>query len=114
MFVVSIDIIVGGLLMGGIYALIAVGLSLQFGDGRVLNISHGEFIMVAAFLTWTLYTFLGISPLISLAICGSFLFVIGFFIHRSLFSVLPGPASRRSGAGRWTVQRGPPTRWSFI
>jgi ABC-type branched-subunit amino acid transport system permease subunit len=88
LFVVVIDIIVGGLLMGGIYALIAVGLSLQYGVGRVLNISHGEFIMVAAFVTWTLYTVLGISPLISLAICGPFMFVIGYFIHRSLFKSL--------------------------
>ena len=49
--------------MGGIYALIAVGLSLQYGVGRVLNVSHGEFIMLGAFATWSLYTVLGISPL---------------------------------------------------
>ena len=74
--------------MGGIYALIAAGLSLQYGVGRVLNISHGEFIMLGAFTTWTLYTFFGISPLISLAICGPILFIIGFFIHRTLFQFL--------------------------
>lgn len=88
LLVVLIDIIMGGLLMGGIYALIAAGLSLQYGVGRVLNISHGEFIMVGAFITWMFYTVLGISPLISLAICGPFLFVIGFFIHRTLFKTL--------------------------
>ena len=76
--------------MGGIYALIAVGLSLQYGVGRVLNVSHGEFIMVGAFATWTLYTVLGISPLISLVICGPGMFVIGFFIHRTLFQYLRG------------------------
>lgn len=76
--------------MGGIYALIAVGLSLQYGVGRVLNVSHGEFIMVAAFVTWTLFTFLGISPLLSLAVCGPALFVIGYFIHRTLFQFLRG------------------------
>jgi branched-chain amino acid transport system permease protein len=74
--------------MGGIYALIAVGLSLQYGVGRVLNVSHGEFIMVGAFATWTLYTILGISPLISLVICGPGMFIIGFFIHRTLFQYL--------------------------
>ncbi len=76
--------------MGGIYALIAVGLSLQYGVGRVLNVSHGEFIMLGAFATWTLYTVFGISPLISLVICGPVLFILGFFIHRTLFQYLRG------------------------
>ncbi len=88
MFVTLLDIVIGGLIMGGIYALIAVGLSLQYGVGRVLNVSHGEFIMIGAFITWTLYTFLGISPLLSLVICGPGLFLIGFFIHRTLFQYL--------------------------
>jgi len=76
--------------MGGVYALIAVGLSLQYGVGRVLNVSHGEFIMLGAFATWSLYTVFGISPLISLVICGPGMFVIGFFIHRTLFQYLRG------------------------
>ena len=89
-FEIVLDVVIGGLLMGGIYALIAVGLSLQYGVGRVLNIAHGEFIMIGAFGTWTLFTFLGVSPLISLAICGPVLFVIGFLIHRTLFQFLRG------------------------
>jgi branched-chain amino acid transport system permease protein len=87
-FVTVLDVVIGGLIMGGIYALIAVGLSLQYGVGRVLNVSHGEFIMIGAFATWSLYTTLGISPLISLAICGPVLFIIGFQIHRTLFQYL--------------------------
>ncbi|UCB47730.1 MAG: branched-chain amino acid ABC transporter permease [Deltaproteobacteria bacterium] len=90
MFEIVLDIVIGGLLMGGIYALIAVGLSLQYGVGRVLNVSHGEFIMLGAFATWSLYTVSGISPLVSLAICGPILFVIGFLIHRTLFQYLRG------------------------
>ena len=58
----ALDIVIGGLIMGGIYALIAVGLSLQYGVGRVLNVSHGEFIMVGAFITYSLYAIFGISP----------------------------------------------------
>jgi branched-chain amino acid transport system permease protein len=85
---VILDVVIGGLIMGGVYALIAVGLSLQYGVGKVLNISHGEFIMVGAFATWSLYTFLGISPLLSLVICGPAFFIIGFFIHRTLFQYL--------------------------
>jgi len=78
--------------MGGIYALIAVGLSLQYGVGRVLNVSHGEFIMIGAFATYSLYTVFGISPLVSLAICGPVLFIVGFLIHRTLFQYLRNKA----------------------
>ena len=86
--VTILDIAIGGLLMGGIYALIAMGLSLQYGVARVLNIAHGEFIMLGAFATWMLYTAFGISPLISLVIVGPLIFIIGFLLHRTLFRSL--------------------------
>jgi branched-chain amino acid transport system permease protein len=83
-----LDVGIGGLLMGGIYALIAMGLSLQYGVARVLNIAHGEFIMVGAFSTWALYTAFGVSPLISLMIIGPIIFIIGFLLHRTMFRSL--------------------------
>lgn len=86
--VTFLDIAIGGLITGGIYALIAVGLSLQYGVGRVLNVSHGEFIMVGAFAGWSLYTIWGISPLVSLVICSPIFFLIGFFVHITLFRYL--------------------------
>jgi branched-chain amino acid transport system permease protein len=82
--VAVLDILIGGLLIGGIYALIATGLSLQYGVVRVLNVAHGEFIMLGAFATWTLFT-IGISPLISLVIVGPVIFVIGYLLHRTMF-----------------------------
>jgi branched-chain amino acid transport system permease protein len=88
MIIKALDIVVSGLLMGGIYALIAMGLNLQYGVARVLNISHGEFIMLGAFITWALYSAFGINPLISLAICGPLTFVIGFLLYRTLFTSL--------------------------
>jgi branched-chain amino acid transport system permease protein len=88
MLVKILDIVIAGLLMGGIYALIAVGLSLQYGVARVLNIAHGEFIMLGAFSTWSLYTIFGINPLVSLAICGPIVFIIGFILYRTLFTRL--------------------------
>ena len=97
MIVRILDIVVAGLLMGGIYALIAVGLSMQYGVARVLNIAHGEFIMLGAFITWTLYTFLGINPLVSLAVSGPLIFILGFILYRTLFARLrmaaPTPAA---------------------
>jgi len=83
--VTILDIVIGGLLIGGIYALIAMGLSLQYGVSRVLNVAHGEFIMLGAFITWVLYTTVHINPLISLAIVGPIIFIIGFLLHRTFF-----------------------------
>jgi len=87
-----LDIVIAGLLMGGIYALIAVGLSLQYGVARVLNIAHGEFIMLGAFITWWLYT-CGINPLVSLAVSGPIIFIIGAVLYRTLFTRLRTSAS---------------------
>ena len=86
--VTILDVTIGGLLLGGIYALIAMGLSLQYGVARVLNIAHGEFIMIGAFGTFTLYTVVGINPLVCLAIIGPVIFVIGFLLQRTLFTRL--------------------------
>ena len=83
-----LDILIGGLILGGLYALIAVGLGLQYGVARVLNVSHGEFIMLGAFATYSLYTLFGINPLVSLVITGPIIFGIGFLIHRTLFQHL--------------------------
>jgi len=83
--VTFLNIVIAGLLMGGLYALIAMGLSLQYGVARVLNISHGEFIMLGALTTWTLYKKLGINPLLSMVVAGPAAFALGYVIHRILF-----------------------------
>jgi branched-chain amino acid transport system permease protein len=88
MFVTFLEILIGGLLLGGLYALIAMGLSLQYGVARILNISHGEFIMLGALTTWTLQGTLGINPLLALAVCGPLAFILGFILHRTLFRYL--------------------------
>jgi branched-chain amino acid transport system permease protein len=82
---IFLNVVISGLLLGGLYALIAMGLSLQYGVARVLNIAHGEFIMLGGMTTWTLYTALDINPFISLAVCGPVAFVLGFVIHRTFF-----------------------------
>jgi len=88
MVVQFLDIAIGGLLTGGIYALIAVGFGLQYGVARVLNIAHGEFIMLGAFCTWTLFTSAGVTPLVSMLICAPFFFAIGFVIYRIYYTPL--------------------------
>ena len=85
MLTTVLDVVIAGLIQGGIYALIAVGFNLQWGVTRVLNMSHGEFIMLGAFAAYFLYTVLGVSPLLSLVISAPFLFLLGFLLHRFLF-----------------------------
>lgn len=79
------DIFITGLLLGGIFALVSVGLSLQYGVARVLNVAHGEFIMVGAFITFFLLGSIHLNPLISVLITGPVIFVVGFFLHKTLF-----------------------------
>lgn len=89
------QLIITGILAGGVYGLLAMGLSLQYGVCRVLNITHGEFVMLAAVLTYTLVT-RGINPLVAAAITGPLMFVLGFLLHITLFRGLkartPSPA----------------------
>jgi branched-chain amino acid transport system permease protein len=51
-----LELLTSGLITGGIYALVALGLNLQYGLMRILNIAHGEFLMVGAYLTWMVQT----------------------------------------------------------
>jgi branched-chain amino acid transport system permease protein len=83
-----ISTLIAGLLMGGIYALIAMGLSIQYGVARVLNIAHGEFIMFGAFITWALFSSWHVNPLISLVVVGPAAFIVGFLLYRTLFTSL--------------------------
>jgi branched-chain amino acid transport system permease protein len=83
------DIIITGLLLGGIFALVSVGLSLQYGVGRVLNVAHGEFIMIGAFVTfWLTGSTIGMNPLLTIIVTAPLIFVIGWLLHATLFREL--------------------------
>ena len=92
MLVTILDVVIAGLLMGGLYALIAMGLSLQYGVARVLNVSHGEFIMLGGMITWTLTAQYGLNPLLSLVFCGPLTFGLGSLLHRTIFRRLAATA----------------------
>jgi branched-chain amino acid transport system permease protein len=92
MLVSTLNIVINGLLLGGLYAIIAMGLNLQYGVARVLNIAHGEFIMLGAFTTWAMYTMFGLNPLVSLVVVGPIIFIIGFLVQRTLFTRLRASA----------------------
>ena len=80
------DIVIGGLTTGGIYALVALGLNLQYGLMRVLNVAHGEFLMLGAYLTFTLHTGWGMPPLLTLLVTTPAAFAVGIALHRLLYA----------------------------
>ena len=83
-----LDVIIGGAILGAIFSLIAIGLNLQYGVTRILNIAHGEFLMLGAYVTYFFFTFYGVNPLVSLAISGPTVFVIGVLIQLIVFRKL--------------------------
>ena len=72
-----INTIAQGLLLGGLYALFALGLSLVFGVMRLVNIAHGDLILLAAFLAIVITSVLNLHPLLSLAILVPLMFMLG-------------------------------------
>ena len=80
-----LELLASGLITGGIYALVALGLNLQYGLMRILNIAHGEFLMVGAYLTWMAHTAMGLSPLMMVPVSFLILMVLGLVIHRLCF-----------------------------
>ncbi|MCB4363434.1 branched-chain amino acid ABC transporter permease [Hydrogenophaga taeniospiralis] len=76
-----LELLASGLITGGIYALVALGLNLQYGLMRILNIAHGEFLMVGAYLTWMVQTSLGLSPLWMVPVSFGLLMGLGLVVH---------------------------------
>lgn len=80
-----LQVLSAGLIMGSIYALIAVGLNLIYGTMRLLNIAHGELIMVGAYTTYWLYMLYGVSPLLSMIPVVILSAIIGMLVCRIIF-----------------------------
>ncbi len=74
-----------GLFVGGIYGIAAIGLALAFGVMNVLNIAHGELLMFGGYISFWLFSLLGIDPFVSLIICIPALFLIGLLLDRLVY-----------------------------
>ncbi len=83
---VLLQAIVSGLLTGGVYALIGVGLNLIFGVMKIINFAHGSLLMLGMYSTYWLFTFFKIDPYLSLAITVPLLFLIGVIIQKVLIN----------------------------
>jgi branched-chain amino acid transport system permease protein len=84
------NILLQGALLGGLYALFAIGLSLMFGVMRLVNIAHGDFIVLAAYFALVVVQALDIHPLLSLAIVVPAMFLVGYLLQRFLLNYTLG------------------------
>lgn len=80
-----VQLVVLGLLLGGVYAMMASGLTLLFGVMRVVNLAHAAFILLAAYLTYTLFENLAMDPMVSLVITMPLMFGLGVVLYLILF-----------------------------
>jgi branched-chain amino acid transport system permease protein len=85
-----INTIVQGALVGGLYALFATGLSLMFGVMRIINLAHGDFIVLSAYLAIVVMDALGVNALVSLTVVAPAMFGIGYLLQRGLLNFTLG------------------------
>lgn len=78
------QIYLNGILLGGLYAVVALGLSLTFGVMKVLNLAHGEFMIFGAYISFWAFTLLGIDPFLSILLVVPALFIAGLVVQRVL------------------------------
>lgn len=74
--------LLSGVLVGGVYALIGIGLTIIFGVMRVINFAHGDLLMVGMYLTWLIFTTLGLDPYLSLVVSAPLMFLWGAFLQK--------------------------------
>ena len=86
-----VDTLVQGILLGGLYALFAAGLSLIFGVMRLVNLAHGDLIVLAAFLILTLVTALGLNAFVAALIALPIMFALGFALQLQVLNRTLGP-----------------------
>ncbi|SDK90390.1 amino acid/amide ABC transporter membrane protein 1, HAAT family [Modicisalibacter muralis] len=85
-----LQLLANGLVVGAIYSLVAVGLSLVFGVMRVINIAHGDFAMLGAYVAFFAWDWLGLSPLVSLLPAMAILFLFGAGLQRLVIERVVG------------------------
>jgi branched-chain amino acid transport system permease protein len=76
--------VVNGLLTGGVYALVALGLTLIYGVLHIVNFAHGSLLMVGMYAAWMLATWAGIDPYLALPLVGAIMFAVGWALYRGV------------------------------
>lgn len=90
-----ITAVISGLVLGGTYALVAMGLTLQYGIARIMNLAYGELTILAALATFILFSTFGISPILGLVL----ILPAGFLLGYVIYALMMGPLAKRAGSG---------------
>ncbi len=80
----TLQVILSGILLGGLYACMGIGFSLIWGVTNLINLAHGSMIIIGAYVTWLLWTRFGTDPFLLLPVAGAALFVFGYLLYRVL------------------------------
>jgi branched-chain amino acid transport system permease protein len=78
--------IIKGVLLGGLYVVIALGLSLVFGVMKLINVGHGDLVVLGSYFAWAAMTSLGIDPFLSLVVGVPLFFAFGFFVQKFIIN----------------------------
>ncbi|MBB4124574.1 branched-chain amino acid ABC transporter permease [Martelella radicis] len=84
------QILLNGLVLGGLYACISVGFSLVWGVLNVINVLHGSFVVLGSYIAYFAYVHLGIHPFVSVIIAGALLFALGYVVQLGLINRVVG------------------------
>jgi len=90
---IFIQVVINGILVGGFYALMGMGLNVVFGVMKIVNFCQGELLMIGMYVTYVLHVYLGLDPYMSIPIVAAILFVLGGLIQRGLITPLLGGAN---------------------
>jgi branched-chain amino acid transport system permease protein len=90
-----IEVILGGVILGGLYALVAIGFNLQYGMARIVNLAYGEFLMTAAFAAFWMFTLGSINPILGMVLSVPVTFGANWLIYRLLMTPLVRRARTR-------------------
>ena len=83
-----LQILVNGVLLGGLYGLMALGMALVWGVLNVVNLAHGALIMLGGYVVYYLFTLLGIDPFAALPIAAVVMFVLGYLLQRYVLNLI--------------------------
>ena len=85
-----LQVVISGLLLGGVYALFVAGMNMIFGVLRVINLAHGELMMLGAYTTFWLFALANVNPLLSIPISALVMFSLGAVIERTMIERVVG------------------------
>ncbi len=81
-----LQVLINGIMLGGFYAVMTLGFSIVWGVMGIINLAHGEFLMVGAYLAWIFNRQFGLEPFVSLILVIPIMFVLGYILQRSLIN----------------------------